>query len=481
MFHKEINNILRMRIFLCSSLFFIVTTFPFLANANAIDMSIGIKESSIIRTIKNDTLVSSSDSLVYYTRGANGLIIMPASDWDPFPYNVSFRDTVIYNPAYLPVVFDGKILPSDMNFITKDTINQGTKFRLIPKDQTLAPEIDKTQKVQSLRRDYYLDINNMSNVKYSSGILRTIPKLDEEDATKRNILHDLITAESPIKIAPIELPKSDVTYLYWTKKGEHSLQVAQNFISENWYAGGSSNFMLKNYHKLQLNYKKNKITFDNVLEWKLSLQKVNGAEKHSMNISEDLLRLENTFGLKAFNKWSYSTKLETKTQIFNSYPVNGDDLNTAFLSPLVLNLGIGMNYTLDKSFKSDKAKKLKFSQSISPLSLNFVYLSNTDVTKKQGVEEGKHTLFEVGSSLNSDLTFSFNRYMTWTSRVRYFTNYERSEIEFENRFVMKLNRFLSTTMYMYWRFDDNDSAMREKNLGYFQLNEMLSFGLNYTW
>lgn len=434
------------------------------------------------RTIRNDSLVTEKkDTVVYYTRNANGLIVLPVTDWEPFPYNISFRDTVIYNPAYLPVVFDGKILPPNLNFLQKDSINSKASFHLLPEEETLAPEIAHMNKVHELRRNYYMDINNIQNIRYTSNILKTVPRIDEEDVTKRNVLHDLITVENPIKVQPIELPKTDINYIYWTKSGEHSLQIAQNYISDNWYKGGNSSFMLKNYHKFQLNYKKDKITFDNMLEWKLSLQKVNGAEKHGTNISEDLLRLENTLGLKAFNKWSYSTKLDTKTQIFKSYPVNTDELNTAFLSPLVVNLGIGMNYTLDKKFKSDKAKKLKFSQSISPLSLNFVYLADTLVTKRQGVDYGDRTLFEVGSSLNSDLTFNINRYMTWNSRFRYFTNYERVECEFENRFIMKLNRFLSTTMYMYWRFDDSSTAVKEKALGYFQLNEMVSFGINYTW
>ncbi|HCO67850.1 MAG TPA: hypothetical protein DIT04_08890, partial [Dysgonomonas sp.] len=47
-------------------------------------------------------ITNANDSVIYYTRGANGLIVMPPSDWEPFPYNVKFRDTVIYNPAYLP-------------------------------------------------------------------------------------------------------------------------------------------------------------------------------------------------------------------------------------------------------------------------------------------------------------------------------------------------------------------------------------------
>jgi len=421
------------------------------------------------------------DTTAYYTRGANGLIIMPPEDWDPFPYNVKFRDTVIYNPAYLPVVFDGKILPPGLDFLPKDSSKSSVKFRLIPEEETFAPKIKKANQIQALRRNFYTDMNNVRDVRYSVSELKEVPKLDEEVAIKRNIFNDLITAEDPISISPIELEKATPEFIYWIKHGEHSLQASHNFISDNWQGGGNSNYVIRNYHKFTLNYQKDKITFNNVLEWKLNLQKVFHADKHGTNISEDLLRLENVFGFKAFNKWSYSARLETRTPLFQSYPVNSDDKNTALFSPLNLNLSIGMNYALEKKFASDKAKNLKLSQSISPLSLNYIYLSDTTIVNRQGVETGKRSKLDIGSSINTDLTFNFNRYFSWVSRLKYFTDYDYSYLEFENKFRMELNRYLSTEMLFYFRFDDRETARWEKRLGYFQLNEMITFGLNYRW
>ncbi len=432
----------------------------------------------------NKVTITPPDSVIYYTRGANGLIVMPPDDWDPFPYNVRFRDTVIYNPAYLPVVFDGKVLPSDLDFISGEKKSSDREFRLIPREETLAPLIDKVNNAQKLRRSFYMNMNNIQNVRYDVATLKTIPKLNEKDVTKRNFWNDLIATEDPIKVVPVELPKIDLEYIYWTRGGEHSLQASQNFISDNWRQGGTSNYILRSYQKFFLNYKKDKITFDNTLEWKLSFQKVFRAEKNGMNISEDLFRMENKFGLKAYNKWSYSALLETKTQLFKSKKLNSDAVQSAFLSPLNVNLGLGMSYLLEKKYKSDKARKLKFSQSISPLSLNYIYLNYIIVENKQGVEvgEGKRSKTEIGSLINTDLEFKFNRYMTWTSRLKYFTNYERAEFEFENRFVMELTRFLSTNINVYWKFDDGDGAIYDdKTFGYFQLNEMISFGLNYKW
>jgi len=429
----------------------------------------------------NKVILTPPDSVTYYTRGTNGLIVMPPDDWEPFPYNVRFRDTVIYNPAYLPVVFDGKILPSNLDFILGETKSSDRKFRLIPREETLAPLIDKANDTEKLRRNFYMNMNNIQNVRYNASTLKTIPKFNEEEVTKRNAWNELITAEDPIKVKPVDLPKADVEYIYWTKHGEHKLQITQNFASMNWHKGENRSFLVLNNHKLYLNYKKGKVTFDNSLEWRLNLQQTPADTLHNVNISDDLLRLENLFGYTAFNKWSYSAKLETQTQLFNSFPINKNKKNTAFLSPLIVNFGIGMNYALDKKFKSDKAKKLKLSLNLAPISFNYVYVRDNDVSQRPGLEDDEDSKIEFGSTINSNLAFSLNRYMTLSSRLKYFTNYKYAQMEFENKFDMALNRFLSTSIYLYLRYDDNDNAVKEKRLNYFQLNEMISFGLNYKW
>lgn len=434
-------------------------------------------------TVGFNNLSFNNDSVIYYTRGANGLIVMPPSDWEPFPYNVKFRDTVIYNPAYLPVVFDGKILPPDLDFLPKDTLlNRKNEFHLIPRSETFAPQIEEHQKAKRLRRDYYTNMNNIRNIKYSVARLKEAPQIDKEGATKRNLLNELITPEDPIQISPVTLPKSELDYIYWTKSGEHSLQASQNFISDNWSSGGNSNYIVKSFQKLTLNYRKDKISFDNTLEWKLSMQKVLHVDKNGKNVSEDLLRMVNVFGIQAFRKFSYSANLETQTPIFVSRPVNSEVKSTALFSPLVTNLGLGMTYKLSKQFKSDKAKKLELNQTLSPLALNFVYVRDMDINSanRQGVEDGDHSRLTIGSTVNTTLRFNINRYFTWNSRFKYFTDYSRVLTEFENRFVMELNRYLSTTFMLYLRYDDESPSLKGER-GYLQINEMLSFGLSYRW
>lgn len=421
-----------------------------------------------------------NDSVLVYTRGANGLIEISPVDWEPFPYNVSFRDTVIYDPLFLPIVFDGKILPPHLDFMPKKSEQEEPRFHLIPEENTFSPLIKRAELVQARRKKVYMDMRNINEVRYNASVLKSIPKLNEEYVTKRNFFHDLIAADDAIQVTPIEMTKIDPGFIYWVKNGEHALQMAQNYITHNWYTGGNSNFFIRNAHKVNLNYAKDKVTFNNTIEWRLNLQATPSDTVNDVNISEDLFRMENILGYKAYNNWSYSTRLETKTQFFNTYPLNSDKISTSFLAPLTMNASIGMAYKLEKKFKSDKAKKLNLVLSLSPLSVNYIYVRDEKVNETRfGLEKGESSLLEFGSLVNANLTFNFSRYMSWTSRFRYFTNYDRVEVEFENRFDMAFTRLLSTTFSLNTRFDDN--VPKGGQLGFLQVNQLLSFGINYKW
>ena len=84
-----------------------------------------------------------------------------------------------------------------------------------------------------------------------------------------------------------------------------------------------------------------------------------------------------------------------------------------------------------------------------------------------------------GSRLEATLLWKIIKNLTWDSRFSYTTNYEKAVGEWENTFTFAFNRFLSTKLFVHGRFDD--SVPRVEDLSYLQLQELLSFGLNYTW
>ena len=392
--------------------------------------------------------------------------------------------TPYINPYILPIVFDERF-PSDVTFTGPPSLAEDTN----PFSFVLEPiQIHSPKKlfVDTLRRNAYKGLirNNMKLVKYVQGDL---PKaIEKSEEVKPNIFQQLFEIDYiPSLNNGDKIETFKPKRVYWTKKGSSLLQFTQNYISDNWYSGGVGNLNLLSVQNATFNYKKDAIQFNNFIEWRLRFYTNPNDTVRNFRIGEDLVRSYSDFGIRAFNnKWSYSTNIEIKTQLFRSYRENTkDEIISSILSPLNVNMGIlGMKYQLDKTYKSNKYKSLNLSADISPLSVQYTYVASDRVDSRRfGIEEDKKYLLDLGSTINSRLTMNFNRQVSFTSRLKIFTNYEKTIVESENELNMALSRFFSTRFYLYSRFDDSPGLKRDPKMGYLQTNELFSFGFNYKW
>lgn len=421
-------------------------------------------------------------------RDDKGLLIFEHS-WLPFDDNVTFKDTIVYDPAFLPVVFDGKILPDDFNFLSSD--KQG-EFQLIPKESTFAPDLDRAQHVQNMRKFYYT--NNPLKIRLNAFNFVAPEVLKEASVVeKKSVFEDLLTTDDAISISKPEVQKIQIKPVFWIKTGDHKLQLSYNKYSKQW--SGDNSFDLLSHQKFTFNYKKDKIKFDNLVEWRLLVKQITSLDESSnnangnkgrLNIIDDYLRSYSIFKVDAYRKWSYAANLEMKTPVFTKRAQDADrKYQRAFLTPFELNTGIGMSYSTEIQSKKDKHRKFKFSTDLSVLSVNYRYARNDSVPVTDfGIEAGKKSLTELGSTFNINISYSHNRFTKFTSRIKYFTNYDRVYAECENSFDFALNRFFSTTFYFYLKYDDGVSQSKKNNddtWGYFNYNQMIRFGLSYTW
>lgn len=60
-----------------------------------------------------------------------------------------------------------------------------------------------------------------------------------------------------------------------------------------------------------------------------------------------------------------------------------------------------------------------------------------------------------------------------------YTTYERAELEWENTFTFQFNKWISTNVFVYPRFDD--SRAKDDHHGYLQLKEYASLGFAYSF
>lgn len=143
------------------------------------------------------------------------------------------------------------------------------------------------------------------------------------------------------------------------------------------------------------------------------------------------------------------------------------------MSPAIFKTSIGLDYKVSK-------KKINLSVMLSPLAYNYIYIADKDVDPTAfGIKQGDHILSELGSTFQTTMKWTVIPSIIWESRLNYFTNYNKVQAEWENTIHFVLNRYLSTQLFVHARFDDGIKPADDHS--YFQLKELLSFGLNYTW
>ena len=87
-------------------------------------------------------------------RDKNGLLKVQINDWKPFDSSMSFRDTIIFDPSFLPVVFNGHLLPEDLSFLSStfssyDPLSSQSEYHLISPDSTMQPDLNKINKIHN--------------------------------------------------------------------------------------------------------------------------------------------------------------------------------------------------------------------------------------------------------------------------------------------------------------------------------------------
>ena len=375
------------------------------------------------------------------------------------------------NPLFLPIVFKEQMSTPLQHISLPD--NNPFKPKELTVDGLWLQKETQSEKTRNMAQNYVI-VNYPKMIRYNLDNLPEVPKqyMIENDPVK----HILSIKEKPLVIKN-DVGKENIKLKRWIVNFQSSVQFSQVYVSENWYHGGTSNVNLLSDQQFSVKYndpKEQRILFENLIQWRLNINSAPEDTLRSIRISEDLFQINSKFGLKAYNNWYYTATLNFKTQFFTSYTANTNDKSASFLSPAELNLGLGMSY----QYKNDK-KQFETSVSLSPLSYNLQFVIDDDMNPSNfGIKSGK-SMSQYGSSFEGRIKWEFYHNMVWTCRIFYFTNYEHVQGDWENTFDFILNRFFSTRLFVHLRYDD--ALALNKDLGHFQLKELLSFGFNYKF
>lgn len=268
---------------------------------------------------------------------------------------------------------------------------------------------------------------------------------------------------------------------HWIPSLESTIQFSQNQVSDNWYKGGASNLNLYMRNYFSLRYVTDRVEWTNEIESKLSIYNADKDTVHRYRIADDLLRLRSNYGLRAWDKIYYTIDAELRTQIFNTYRENSRSLQSDFLSPYTINVGLGAKFDYSKKSTKVYGRSTSFSINVAPLSYTYRATRHSAIDlARHGLTEDKLWYQRIGSTVRANLTWKINLNLTWASRLYFNTSYKTVEAEWENTLDMALTRFFSTRLNLNLRYDDA-VAPAPGWRKYLQYNELLSFGFNYKF
>lgn len=259
----------------------------------------------------------------------------------------------------------------------------------------------------------------------------------------------------------------------WRKQATIMLQVSQNYVSPNWYQGGSSNFALLGTVQGYINYDdKDKITWENQGEWRMGFSTVSGDSLRKVNTNDDLLKLYTKFGYKVYQNLYISTSAELQTQLFETWKTNVNELKTGPLTPIRFNLTLGIDY------KPVKGLSIVFS----PFTYKMVYAYDTVHVSPStfGIPASKQELNDIGSSLRVDWSWTPVREVALDSKFYFYTNYKRVEVDWEITCNFIINRYLSARVILHPRYD-NTVILPNDERARLQFKELISVGFAHKF
>ena len=260
----------------------------------------------------------------------------------------------------------------------------------------------------------------------------------------------------------------------WRKQAQLSLQLTQNYATDNWYQGAVNAFSMLGNAKAYANYKGKYISWENSAEWRVGVSTVSGDSLRVMNTTDDRFQIYSKFGYQFHKKWYVSTFADFKTNLFPNYQKNSYKLNTTFLTPIRYTMGVGVDYKPIKGLNiniSPATYKMVYSNIIDP--------AYVDVTSF-GLEEGQHLLNEIGSSLRVEWKWKPIREIELETRFYFFTNYKQIEVDLEIDVDFIINRYMSAKLMLHPRYDgtiDEASGQASK----LQFKEVISVGFAHTF
>ena len=304
------------------------------------------------------------------------------------------------------------------------------------------------------------------------------------------LMHSITVQTTPIQMVAMtarELDnwKDDIEELraelrsrqsHWYREGNVMLQFTQSYSSSNWYTGGSpASLTLIGKFKGRISYINGKIAWENYLDWRNGIATTPADSLRKYNITDDLFRLNSKFGYQIVKKLYFSTSVDMQLNLWNTWKTNEKVLQSAFMTPLIFNLNIGLDY------KPLEGLSIVFG----PINYRLVYAmqderEGVDVTN-YGIKSGMDILHEFGSSIRAHYKHKIIREIYIDTELYFYTNYRGVQIDWEVNLDFKINRFLSAQVMVRPRFDNTNWDPTRTDKPQLQFKDLVSIGFSHKF
>ena len=258
----------------------------------------------------------------------------------------------------------------------------------------------------------------------------------------------------------------------WRREATLMAQITQNYVTDNWYQGGSSSFAGLGIAKGQISYIRERFTWENTGEWRIGGSTVSADSLHKVNTTDDLFRIYSKANLRIVSKLFTSLSAELETRLLPTYKSNSMELKSAPFSPFRFNAAFGIDYKPVKGL----------SISVSPVSYKVIHIMDTVRVNPQdfGLDEHQRTQHNIGSSVRVEYLWKPVREVAIESKFYLYTNYQNVEVDLEVNCDFIINRFLSARLMLHPRYDS--TVIKEGDTkAKMQFRELLSIGFSHRF
>jgi len=239
------------------------------------------------------------------------------------------------------------------------------------------------------------------------------------------------------------------TVRYWKVNGKASLNFSQVSLT-NWSEGGDGSVAGAFLFGITANKKKDRHVWDNSFSFEYGMTKNNS---ESLRKSVDQIYLSSKYGYSIGKPWYLSTLFDFKTQSAKGYNYpNTSTYISRFLAPAYMNIALGF----------DCKPNDEFSLFLSPLSTKLTFVLDEFLSSSGafGVDPGNRIRAEFGAYLKmAYVKKALVKNVDFQTRLDLFSNYLKNpqnvDVNWDVKFDMKINDFLSANLGTTLKYDDD--------------------------